>query len=432
MVRYLSFNVKNRAMKNFTNIKNLKIETGQGQIPLLALIAIYSVSMVTSLPGLAISPILGDLESVFKDASEFKIQLLESLPSFIIIPFVLLAGQLSVSVNKRKLLIVGLSLFVASSLLYFTTKSMNMLLVYSVTLGIGSGIVIPFSTGLIADYFSGERRTFQLGVVSAVANLSLVLATLLAGFLAGIGWRWAFGVYCLSVISLVFSFFLDKKNRVSAPSVAVTTAPPKKFKMPYDIMTRYLWVTVIALIVPFNLSILIDRLQVGSSGFSGTIISLFFLAIMLPGFFITRIRRRLKGHIDKTAAMIMLVGALTLLIPANMPTVSIGTVLIGLGYGVIQPLIYDRTAERFPGRHATLGLSVVMSMNYLAIIMFPLFIKIVGFATPHIFKESVYPPFIFAALLAAVYAWHTVKEEKKRDALVEESSSVEESKNVKE
>ena len=66
----------------------MKIQTGHGMITLTALLAIYSISMVTSLPGLAISPILGDLKNIFKDASDLELQMLESLPSFIIVPFI--------------------------------------------------------------------------------------------------------------------------------------------------------------------------------------------------------------------------------------------------------------------------------------------------------------------------------------------------------
>ena len=54
----------------------MKIQTGHGMITLTALLAIYSISMVTSLPGLAISPILGDLKNIFKDASDLELQML--------------------------------------------------------------------------------------------------------------------------------------------------------------------------------------------------------------------------------------------------------------------------------------------------------------------------------------------------------------------
>lgn len=37
----------------------MKINTGRGTIPLITLVGIWSVSALTSLPGLAVSPILG-------------------------------------------------------------------------------------------------------------------------------------------------------------------------------------------------------------------------------------------------------------------------------------------------------------------------------------------------------------------------------------
>ena len=86
----------------------MKISTGKGQITLIVLVAIWSVSAVVSLPGLAISPILGDLTKIFPKASELEIQMLTSLPSLLIIPFVLIAGHLSVGKDKIKLLAAGL------------------------------------------------------------------------------------------------------------------------------------------------------------------------------------------------------------------------------------------------------------------------------------------------------------------------------------
>ena len=71
----------------------MKVNTGKGSIPLVALVAILSISAIVSLPGLAISPILDDLEQIFPHASELEVEMLESLPSLMIIPFMLLAGR---------------------------------------------------------------------------------------------------------------------------------------------------------------------------------------------------------------------------------------------------------------------------------------------------------------------------------------------------
>ena len=67
----------------------MKIETGRGRIPLITLLAIWSISALNALPGLAVSPILGELQKIFPRATELDIQMLSSLPSLMIISGIL-------------------------------------------------------------------------------------------------------------------------------------------------------------------------------------------------------------------------------------------------------------------------------------------------------------------------------------------------------
>ena len=71
----------------------MKVQTGQGTIPLITLVGIFSISALNALPGLAVSPILGDLNKIFPSATDLEIQMLSSLPSLLIIPFILLSGK---------------------------------------------------------------------------------------------------------------------------------------------------------------------------------------------------------------------------------------------------------------------------------------------------------------------------------------------------
>ena len=106
----------------------MRINTGKGTISLITLIAIWSVSAVTSLPGLAVSPILGDMNNIFPKASDLEIQMLTSLPSLLIIPFVLLAGHLSTGRNKLLILYEGLAIFTLCGVACLLAKSMTALL----------------------------------------------------------------------------------------------------------------------------------------------------------------------------------------------------------------------------------------------------------------------------------------------------------------
>ena len=159
----------------------MQIQTGKGSVSLAVVIAIWSVSAVVSLPGLAVSPIMGDLNKIFPHVSNLEIQMLTSIPSVLIIPFIMLSGRLSVARNKIALLRAGLAIFFISGVACLFARTMTQLIAVSCILGIGAGIVIPLSTGLVVDYFTGDFRVRQLGISSAVNNLTLVLATAFTG-----------------------------------------------------------------------------------------------------------------------------------------------------------------------------------------------------------------------------------------------------------
>lgn len=360
----------------------MKINTGQGTIPLITLIGIWSISALTSLPGLAVSPILGELSTIFPHATELDIQMLTSLPSLLIIPFVLLAGKLAEKRDFIRLLRVGLWLFAASGVLYLFSSKMWQLMAVSALLGIGAGLIIPLSTGLISRYFTGEYRVKQFGYSSAITNMTLVVATAVTGYLAEVHWRLPFVVYLLPLISLVLSAYL-KKNTVSVTVKQASAVIPSMQSAPvisgkYGIHIRHLIqlmlfygvVTYVVLAVTFNLPFLMEAHHF-SSGNSGLMISLFFLAIMAPGFMLDNIVKLLGNKTKLYSLLAVAVGLLLIWISPTEWLIVPGCILVGLGYGIIQPLIYDKTVDTAIPQKTTFALAFVMVMNYLAILLSP-------------------------------------------------------------
>ena len=86
--------------------------------------------------------------------------MLTSLPSLLIIPFILLGGKLTEKVDFVRILKIGLWLFAASGILYLISNKMWQLIVVSALLGIGSGLIIPSVHGvnlkILCGYLSGE------------------------------------------------------------------------------------------------------------------------------------------------------------------------------------------------------------------------------------------------------------------------------------
>lgn len=348
-------------------------------MPLVALIAILSISAIVSLPGLAISPILDELESIFPHASELEVEMLESLPSLMIIPFMLLAGRWSVKYSKIRLVVLGTAIFLLSGIGSLMSRSLMELIILSAVMGIGAGIIIPLSTGLIVDCFVGEYRVKQLGISSAVNNLTLVLATALTGYLAGIRWHYAFAVYLLPAITLILIPALSSSTPSLTPQNQDDSDAPASIssKRIFALMLFYFMITYCSLVVTFNTSY-IAAAQKMSSDVAGWIISLFFLAIMLPGFVLNGIKRLLGRDTNFWSLVVMGAGLLLMSLPhPRLYTLIIGALLTGFGYGVMQPLIYDKAASCSPPRFATLALSLVMAVNYLAILVAPFIMDVV-------------------------------------------------------
>lgn len=354
------------------------IKTGKGTITLTALVAIWSISAIVSLPGLAVSPILDDIDKLFPKASELEVSMLESLPSLMIIPFMLLAGRLSVTRGKIRMLTIGTSIFLLSGIGCMLSRTLTELIITSTILGIGAGIIIPLSTGFIVDYFTGDKRVRQLGISSAVNNLTLVIATTAVGYLADIEWHWAFAVYLLPVVTLLLVPALSHSRPEPEPSDGAQNRQTRLNKrMIAGLMVFYFAITYLSLIVTFNTSYLTEQGGMQSSD-AGIIISLFFLAIMAPGFILDRIVRWLGKGVNLWSLIVMGIGLV--IMSAHHPTflqLSLGAILTGLGYGVMQPIIYDKAATNAPPHLATLALSLVMVVNYLAILVAPFIIDLI-------------------------------------------------------
>lgn len=350
------------------------IYTGKGTITVMALLGIWSVSALTSLPGLAVSPISEKLLTVFPSTTQLDIQMLTTLPSLFIIPFILFAGFISERVGYIRLLYVGLWIYLVSGTLYFLCTSMTQLIFVSALLGIGAGIIIPLSTSLVSKFFSGEQRTRQYGYISALTNITLVVATAVTGFLADIQWRMPFVVYLLPVISIMLVSSIKGSEASIMQKHEMYNVHKNEGKIEYNRLIKYmlfyLLITYLVMAVNINLPFLLGDLG-HDSGVSGIVISIFFIAMMLPGFFINRIINVLGGGILLFSLLLIALGLVDIFFNTSLVFIVIGCVAAGVGYGIAQPYIYDVTSSLASPQKTTFALALIMSMNYVAILLSP-------------------------------------------------------------
>ncbi len=367
-------------MKNDENVTKTTfmtagVNTGKGVITIWALLGIWSVAALTSLPGLAVSPILEKLATIFPKATDLDLQLLTTLPSLLIIPFILFAGYISNRIGYIKLLYIGLWLFLLSGALYFVSGTIGQLIAVSALLGVGAGIIIPFSTSLVSMFFSGKERTKQYGYVSAITNITLVVATAVAGWLADVEWRLPFLVYLLPVVSIVLVPAIKRSEKGvglqgGQGDAVVQSGGYIKYNTLVKCMLYYLLITYLVMAVSINLPFLLGKYGYDSA-VVGAVTSIFFLAMMLPGFFINRLVDVLGHNILLWAMLFIAIGLLDVFYNSTLLFVIIGCVVTGFGYGIAQPYIYDKVSLSASPQRVTYALALLMSMNYVAIVIAP-------------------------------------------------------------
>ncbi|MEU2233043.1 DHA2 family efflux MFS transporter permease subunit [Streptomyces vietnamensis] len=107
----------------------------------------------------------------------------------------LLGGRLADALGARRVLLTGLALFTAASLVCGLAPNAAALLSGRVIQGIGAALLSPAALALVTTAFHGPERARALGVWAAVGGTGSAVGVLLGGALtAGPGWPWIFYV----------------------------------------------------------------------------------------------------------------------------------------------------------------------------------------------------------------------------------------------
>ena len=127
-------------------------------------------------------------------------------------------GRLGDQFGRRTMYVVGLCLFVATSVLAGAAQSMLMLIVARLLQGLAAGLVTPQNGGLIQDLFRGPERGRAFGLLGAMIGLSTAVGPVVGGVLIDAvgepdGWRWVFLVNLpVGLVTIVLALLFVPKT----------------------------------------------------------------------------------------------------------------------------------------------------------------------------------------------------------------------------
>ncbi len=108
--------------------------------------------------------------------------------------FLLLGGRCADLLGRRRIFMIGVSVFTLSSLACGLSGSIGQLIAFRVTQGLGAAFIAPAALSILTTaYQEGAERNKALGIWGALGGIGAIAGALLGGIITEtLGWEWIF------------------------------------------------------------------------------------------------------------------------------------------------------------------------------------------------------------------------------------------------
>src|SRR5262249_33796531 len=129
--------------------------------------------------------------------------------------FMLTGGKLADLFGRRRMFIVGLVIFTASSLPCGLANGAEMLIGARVVQGIGAALMNPATLSVIVPPFPPPPRRAAVGLWAGASAMALAIGPLLGGLITEkISWSWIFFINLpVGILGIIAALFLIDESR---------------------------------------------------------------------------------------------------------------------------------------------------------------------------------------------------------------------------
>lgn len=364
-------------------------------------VSILSLSLLTVMAGAAVAPALGVIKEYFADVNQLFVQMIISVPALFIVITNLFFPALCKRFGAKTLVLGGLLLYTVGGCVAGAFNNIWLVLLMRALVGVGVGIIMPLSTGLLAYYFRPEEQVGLMGYSSAMNQMGGVIATLLSGMLANISWRASFLVYLLGLLSIILCLLYLPNDRIM-------TANGNQQKSAKSGVFREYFVYIFAIfllmstffIYPANFSFETISEGVIPHKYIAVIMASMDFIAFFGGLLFVRARQLLGGKTKFLAPALFLLGYLLLAAVGGWGGVLVGSFLIGFANGAGIPFIISEASMKAGKAATTTVMPLISAALYLAQFVSPMLMSVV---TSIFGGMATHLPYYFAACLALAF-----------------------------
>lgn len=163
-------------------------------------LAVALIIMDSTIVSVAVPAVVADL-----GLSSTQIQWIQEIYTLVFASLLLVWGRVADRVGRRKMLLIGLLIFLVSSALCAMAPTGTMLVLARAVQGVGGSMILPTTLSLVNANFRGKERTIAFAIWGSTIGGMAAVGPMLGGWLTtAYSWNWAFLVNIpLSLIAFV-------------------------------------------------------------------------------------------------------------------------------------------------------------------------------------------------------------------------------------
>lgn len=359
-------------------------------------VTILSLSLITVMAGAAVSPALGSISEHFSQVDPMLIKMILTVPGLFILALNLCFSTISSRYKTKMIALAGLLFYTIGGTAGAFATTIYSLLFSRMLVGIGVGLIMPLSTGLLAYYFEANEQKQLMGYSVAMNNLGGIIAMSLSGILASIKWNYSFYVYLTGVIVfvLVLIFLPNESIHNSKGKIDLSIV---KEKFIYIIIMFLLNVTFYLYIV--NFSIVSTSEGIATRENIGLLMSAQSIGALLMAVFFGQISKKFGKNIKKFGISLFIIAFAMLYLLNNYILYALALMLCGMGFGTMMAWVNSKAVEGVKREDAPRLMALISIGMYSGQFLSPILTSLLS----NIFSaDSLRFPYLLAILISLV------------------------------
>ncbi|MGN7948160.1 MFS transporter [Microbacterium sp. 22215] len=178
-------------------------------------IAVSLIIVDSTIVNVAIPAIVDDL-----GITSTEVQWVQEAYTLVFAALLLVFGSLADRFGRRRVMLIGVVVFAASSVLAAFAPDGGMLILARLAQGVGGAMILPTTLSIINATFRGRERGIAFAVWGSTIGGMAAVGPLLGGWLTtAFSWRWAFGINIplgiIIVVGVLLTVAESRSDRVS-------------------------------------------------------------------------------------------------------------------------------------------------------------------------------------------------------------------------